>query len=174
MRGPAAAAGPAIAAKYSPAEVLSPLAVELRATVNKVLLITENHDTSASDLFKLMYAGKELKANFQRYLVKPCAVQLGEFNTNDFCSKTRSDLGDARGAVEESMRVGVRESALTRIDMIIGNQRGVAIRGKSGQEVGVAVFFLFFSRREGFQGQNTWAYFVSRSSKSCHSMYVEM
>ena len=125
---------PATAARYSPTEVLSPLAIELRATVNKVLLITENHDTSASDLFKVRNWCMQEKrnANLQRYLVTPCTVQLGEVNTNDFCPKPGSNLRDARSAVEESMRVGVQESALTRIDMIIGSQRGIAIRGKDG------------------------------------------
>ena len=114
---------PAIAAGYSPTEVLSPLEVELRATVNKVLLITKNHDTSASDLFKIRnWCTQERRnTNLQRYLVTPCTIQLGEVNTNDFCPKPGSDLGDARSAVEESTRVGVQESALTRIDMIIGN-----------------------------------------------------
>jgi len=104
---------PATAARYSPTEVLSPLAIELRATVNKILLITENHDTSASDLFKVRNWCMQEKrnANLQRYLVTPCTVQLGEVNTNDFCPKPGSNLRDARSAKESGIWKHRRRSA---------------------------------------------------------------
>ena len=35
---------------YSPTEVASPLAIEIRTTVNEVLLIMENHNSSTSNL----------------------------------------------------------------------------------------------------------------------------
>lgn len=125
---------------------LTPLKIKLRWPINEVLLVSEDHNTTSSNLSRKMNIISNIwnfSTHLQSQLVLAVVIQRREVHTPHFFPNGRSELSDLGRVRQERARVGMLQCAGSGVDVIKRDQRVIMlVLREDGEKVGV--FVLLF------------------------------